>query len=524
MTFQDYRLPTPPQVAAKVIELAANPSTTLADLAEVANACPPFTAELLRVANSPAYGGGNIKTADRAVSILGLRTLKNLALCWSAQNCVNPKDIRPFDLNRFWEDSLRRAVAGELLAETLDLAPPQEAFTTGLLQDLGVLVLILNHPEQAERWMTYVDASPDARRAIEQEIFDETHDSVATHLRSRWQLPTAFFEVMEHHHDLPSEAHPPLVKVARLAESLAAPLMASDKKAALTRLYAQFHNEAKLDRLQVDALSEQLGKKVQERANSMGLNVSVQPSYADIVSAANRSLAEMNLNYEQLIGELEATKAQLEQLLTQKHKLAKELEEKNIRLTQVSQTDALTGLPNRRGYKERMTIELARSARAGTPLCLIMGDIDHFKSVNDTWGHDFGDRVINAIASVLKSNLRRTDFAARIGGEEFAIVLPDTPLEGGILAAQKLIERVRSRKLHRPDQTRGNVTISLGAAVIQGPCTDHFDPDDCIERLYRLADAALYQSKHNGRDQVTKAEHTIEWVEVSSAPQDESAA
>lgn len=524
MTFQDYRLPTPPQVAAKVIELAANPNTTLADLAQVANGCPPFTAELLRVANSPAYGGGGIKTADRAVSILGIRALKNIALCWSAQNCVNPKELLPFDMNRFWEDSLRRAVAGELLAEVLDIASPQEAFTTGLLQDLGVLVIILNHPDQAERWMTYVDASPEARRAIEMELFDETHDGVAGHLRDRWNLPNTFFEVMEHHHDLPSDGHPPLVRVARLAESLAAPLMVSDKRSAVNRLYSQLRDEAKLDREQVDALSEKLGRIVQERARAMGLSVSKQPKYSEIVTAANRSLAEMNLNYEQLIGELEATKAQLEQLLSEKRKLAKELEEKNVRLTHVSQTDALTGLPNRRGYKERMTIELARSARASTPLCLIMGDIDHFKQVNDTWGHDFGDRVISAIASVLKTNLRRTDFAARIGGEEFAIVLPDTPLEGAVLAAEKILEKVRGRKLHRPDKTRGNVTISLGAAQIQGPCTANFDPDDCIERLYRAADEALYKSKRNGRDQVTKSSKILEWVVIKSEDDLEPAA
>lgn len=523
MTVRDFRLPSPPQIAAKVIELAADPKSTLADLAEIAKGCPPFAAELLRVANSPAYGGGNIKSAERAVSILGIRTMRNLALCWSARNCVKPKEIKPFDLDRFWEDSLRRAVAAELLAESLGMADPNEAFTAGLLQDLGVLVLMLNNKDQADRWMTYVDASPDARRVIEMELFDESHDSVASRLRSEWQLPSSIFEVMEHHHDTPNETHAPLVKLARWGESFASQLMASDKKAALSHLYTQLYDEAKLDRRDVDELSKRLGQEVEKRAQSMGLRVSAQPSYEDIVTAANRSLAEMNLNYEQLIGELEATKAQLEHLLAEKRKLARELAEKNIRLTKVSQTDSLTGLPNRRGYKERMELELVRSARSGSPVCLLMGDIDHFKTVNDTWGHDFGDRVISAVAAVLKANLRRTDFAARIGGEEFAIVLPETGLEGGLLAADKLLERLRSRKLHRPDNTRGNVTLSLGAAVIQGPCTLSFDVNDCIERLYRSADAALYKSKRGGRDRVTPCDEVIEWVTVSREQENEAA-
>lgn len=79
MAVKDFRLPSPPQVTARIIELGANPASTLSDLAEVAKGCPPFAAELLRVANSPAYGGGGIKSAERAVSVLGVRTVRNLA-------------------------------------------------------------------------------------------------------------------------------------------------------------------------------------------------------------------------------------------------------------------------------------------------------------------------------------------------------------------------------------------------------------------------------------------------------------
>lgn len=517
MSYQDLRLPSPPQVAAKVIELAANPKSTLVDLAEVAKGCPSFAAELLRVASSPAYGGRSVRSTERAVSMLGVRTMRNLALCWSARNCVDPKELAPFDLDRFWEDSLRRAVAAELLAESLANVDPAEAFTAGLLQDLGVLVLILNHKDKADAWMKYVDAPPEARRAIELELFDESHDSIASHLRSDWQLPASIFDVMERHHENYSAKQPPLLQICRWGETLAAQLSASDKKAALARLRQQLCKEAKFDQEAIAKLCTTLGDRVAQRASAMGLRVSEQPSYAEILDLANRGLAEINLNYEQLIGELEATKAQLEHLVAEKLKLAEELAEKNLRLTQVSQTDALTGLPNRRGYKERMEVELARSARSGSPMCLLMGDIDHFKQVNDSWGHDFGDRVISAVANILKSNLRRTDFAARVGGEEFAIVLPDTNLEGGILAANKLLDRIRNRKLVRPDKSRASVTLSLGVAVILGPCTLSFDPGDCMERLYRNADAALYASKRNGRDQVSACEKRIEWVELEAA-------
>jgi diguanylate cyclase (GGDEF)-like protein len=157
--------------------------------------------------------------------------------------------------------------------------------------------------------------------------------------------------------------------------------------------------------------------------------------------------------------------------------------------------DHLTGLWNRRAAAGGLRQDLARAARAGLPLSLILADVDHFKSINDTWGHHAGDQVLVELAARLRSCVRAADSTARWGGEEVLLVLPNTDA----MVAAEVAERVRVAVDSRPFTVDGRplpVTVSLGVAVSHAPVADEW------EELVRLADEALYRAKAGGRNRV----------------------
>lgn len=175
-----------------------------------------------------------------------------------------------------------------------------------------------------------------------------------------------------------------------------------------------------------------------------------------------------------------------------------ELREKNQRLEALTRTDELTSVNNRRFFMEMLRSEYGRSERYLTPLVYAMVDIDHFKRINDTHGHLAGDRALVAVAGVLQQAVRAQDILGRYGGEEFAIVMPHTDRDGGVLA----VERCRAQIEATPVQVDGTdvrITASVGMAC--------YPRDDVhrVEDLIGLADGALYQAKAAGRNKVIVA-------------------
>ncbi len=170
-------------------------------------------------------------------------------------------------------------------------------------------------------------------------------------------------------------------------------------------------------------------------------------------------------------------------------------------LRSVMTRDSLTGLLNHTHFKERLRVEIARSQRTGRPATLALLDIDHFKTVNDSWGHLTGDRVIKNLARLLRQRLRGTDVVGRYGGEEFAVALPDTPLA----EAGRVIEELRAsfaQLSHGLGEQDWRCTLSAGLAR----CPPHSDADGLIQ----AADEALYTAKRAGRNQVAVAEAAVE--------------
>lgn len=169
------------------------------------------------------------------------------------------------------------------------------------------------------------------------------------------------------------------------------------------------------------------------------------------------------------------------------------LEKVNQQLEEISRKDPLTAISNRRDIMEKINYEFIRFERNQKAFSIIMGDIDHFKSINDKYGHDCGDHILKLFAKIIVSVVRKQDIVGRWGGEEFILLLPETNLEGGKIAAEKVRRRIdqnefiyRNKKIH--------VSITLGVSEI----SNNKDIDSCIKE----ADTALYKGKHNGRNRV----------------------
>lgn len=223
---------------------------------------------------------------------------------------------------------------------------------------------------------------------------------------------------------------------------------------------------------------EQYGTRLEDKIELFELQQLIQSLLADT--------QYMQKSYGRLKRKLEASTKEVVLLRKKLQSAQKEAE-----------TDPLTGLLNRKGFKLAMKRAFKEIALSNEPIWLLLLDIDHFKDVNDTYGHAFGDAVLKAVATTLQRSVKGQDTVARFGGEEFTIILPNTPRKGAQQVAENIRLTIEKGKIarHGSNEPVGHITISIGVA--------EFRAGESIEELIERTDAALYQSKNNGRNRVT---------------------
>jgi diguanylate cyclase len=195
----------------------------------------------------------------------------------------------------------------------------------------------------------------------------------------------------------------------------------------------------------------------------------------------------------QVVAVLESNQKLEEDLVFARCRMEQQAEELD-RTRREAHTDALSGVANRKAFDDKLKLLLGYQRRFGSPFALLLADLDHFKWINDTYGHQAGDRVINQLGALLASQVRDGDFVARYGGDEFAVLLANTDLEAAAKVAQRICVETTHINFGAASNEQTAVTLSLGLAIAQG--------GDSPEAIFKRADEALYASKKGGRNQV----------------------
>lgn len=226
-----------------------------------------------------------------------------------------------------------------------------------------------------------------------------------------------------------------------------------------------------------------MARQIEVRENDL------QKAVSDL-SQSRQQIGEQNKYLTAVNAELLATQQQLEQRTT-------ELEEACRNMQVMAMTDPLTSIANRRCFFETMERNFAALMCNCRPISLLILDIDRFKMINDTYGHQAGDKVLLELAEIIQNNTREGDLAARIGGEEYALLLPDTSLQEAKVVAGRIRAIVQERVFVLDESHQAFVTVSIGVCTLARLI--------CVDRnkLYHYADQALYYSKHNGRNRIS---------------------
>jgi diguanylate cyclase len=279
-----------------------------------------------------------------------------------------------------------------------------------------------------------------------------------------------------------------------------------------TRFFGSEHATA------LDDVGAKLQHEVQKFAKVLESAGKDTASYGRTLNAVSKDLSHGNVGQikaivESLVAATQAIEAKHQTLEGELKSSGQELQAMRKRMESVRQSsliDPLTGLANRRCFDERAKEALQELKSEGGDLCVLIGDVDHFKKFNDTWGHATGDQVLRLVAQCFKGNTKGRDTAARYGGEEFVVIMPQTKVENAITVAEQIRQAVEGKKIVKKStgETLGSITLSIGVAK--------YKPGEAIADTINRADACLYAAKHGGRNRVV-AETDVAATEKKSA-------
>jgi two-component system, cell cycle response regulator len=471
------QLPSLPAVAVRVLELSRQKDSSVSLIAKAISTDPALSAKVLKTINSSFYSIPHpITTINQAVVLLGMQTLKTLALGFSLVRGLNAKGSEKFDYIRFWRQCLFSAVASRTVSKSLRIGDCEEAFLAGLLTDLGTLAMHRGIGADYDQLLEACQGDQVELVKRSREKFDLDHAEVGAALAEKWRFPTTLIEPIRQHHSLgPNRPPRPGVVEVVHAGVLCGQVFSSKKSGLISVAKRELATTFKMTEAKIKEMLAGVEAQTKEMGKLFEVKIDPGRSFEDIEEEARQTLVELSLE----------AQIQAQQTLVE-----------NQSLLQQATTDGLTGLANRARFDEFIDEAFTVAKARGEALSLLMIDLDRFKSINDTHGHQAGDAVLANLGAFVKSLCRSDDLASRYGGEEVAVVLRRT----GLAEASKIAERIRESIAGRPvafGTTLIRITASVGVAAMNG-----HQPVASPEELLGAADRALYAAKEGGRNTV----------------------
>ncbi len=493
-------LPSLPTVAVRLLEIAASPEVDFKEVVKLVGSDAAIAAKILRASNSSYFGvRAEVTSIDQAVALLGTSTVASLALSFSLAQNAMAKGPLAERFREYWRKSIVQACAAEIIGNEIAKGLGAENFVTGLLIDIGHLAMLKTVPEEFAAVLDRVEEERRDLVEVERQLLGFDHVEVSAKLLENWSLPASIVEAARLQAAepdalaaLPDTPESRLCRAAAVASTTGDYFCSVNNGPSLDRLRHLCRAFAEMDEARLHVFVEQVRERVEQAGDLFNVDMSEIGSPADLMSAASEHLAMLAVQ-----AQAASVEAEVRGMAAEMKR--RDLEQQNRELRQQSVRDVLTRLYNRGFFEESLDREVERCRRTAQPFAVLFSDIDHFKNVNDTHGHQFGDQVLTAVAGAFEETVRKSDVVARYGGEEFVVLLP-SPTEKGVLRlAERLRERVESLEFQH-EGVDVPVTVSIGAAwAVPG----HDEEDDIAEQVVALADEAMYEAKRNGRNQVS---------------------
>lgn len=486
-------LPTAAAVALRLFELGRGEGADAAEYARVIAADAGLAARLLAVANSPWVGLRNrITRPVVAVNLLGTAAVRTLALNFCISGLHSELRLTREEGRAFWSVALCKALAARSIAQMTDPAVGEDAYIAGLLQDIALPVMFSCDRETVDRLLARRDLTNIQRLARERVGFSADHAELGQSLARHLGLTETQCRIVGAHHDL-----------AALQKVAASPALAEGVYAAALFPHRLDHwnteDAEALRRLVEDRAAGSLS--VKEFLHKVGTECSQLFAYFDegqvtefrlgeLLAAATAEAADDAVR---LVG---ATREMAGQVASAGHTLNRMMEQQ-LRLEEEAARDPMTGALNRAGFNRQAQLALARLQQVEQPAAVIFLDVDRFKTVNDTCGHPAGDEALRQVVEAIRACTRGTDIVARVGGDEFVVLLPNCPEQKAQEIAERLRKLVTMRILRQLDGGMLRLSISIG--LVQVPAGTL---PDRLDELVGEADRRMYEAKKSGGDRV----------------------
>ncbi len=473
------KLPTPSGVVFRLLEITRQPDASVKDIVEVVGADPALAGKILRFVNSPMAGvGREVTSLHNAVALLGTRTVKMMALSFSVLSSRSKDACRGFDSQRFNVESLACAICAKHLAAVTRIGEPQDSYVAGLLCQIGRSALACTLPDEYAVVLREAKADIETLPGRELAALGTTYAAVGGHLLRTWGVPESLCGAIETFRSL--DEHPEAPAFAQLlfvAEAGASVLVGeSNAPRNADRFVTAGRKYFALSDAQIEAILRAASQELTETSGVLELPAGEQREVEEVAAEVRDRITELGLAM---------------------HLENQSLVQRQEDLLRRATTDPLTGVGNRAAFDARLKLELERAARDGSSPGLLMIDIDYFKKINDQFGHQAGDWILQAVARIFDENVRKVDYVARYGGEEFAIIAPNMAIEGLVQFAERLRLAVEANTL-RWEGRPLRVTVSIGAAC----ALEIQNTQSSAVSLIRAADENLYAAKSAGRNRV----------------------